>query len=120
MDRDAVSFLEVVSIAEVERDRAALTAAHFTPGEAAAVARRHVRTTAGMLALKRALAALYGEVTGGGSCRERDFVITNSAGGAPRLAASPAGLATERVLISISHSKTWAYGLAVWRRDGDA
>ena len=119
--REVRSFLETIPIEEVERDRAALLAAHFSDRERQALAARSARSVAGDLALKRALVSLA--AARGATRAERDFEIGRAANGAPCVLSAPPGFSYAPggpVLVSISHGKRTACGLAVPREDGDA
>lgn len=110
------SALEVVSIAEVERERDALGARCFGDEELLALSKRRAQTTAGFLAAKRALVRLFAE-PGRPPLGEKDFVLTHKPSGAPHLASLPPALqALGRVRVSISHTRAYAYGLAVLER----
>lgn len=106
------SALEVLAIADVEREREELSERCFSPGERAEVGGRRVQTTAGFLAAKRALVRLWGEL-GCGTPRERDFVLTHRPSGAPAVASAPGLPPGLELRVSISHTRQHAYGLAV-------
>ena len=108
------SFLEAVSIAEVEKDRAAIEQRSFTRAERAELSGKRAQTAAGFLALKRALVRLASSVSGDAPLCEKDFVLTHDKNGAPRCAAIPPACAGAR--ISVSHTREWAYGLAAYQR----
>ena len=115
------SFLETVPVQEVERERDAILAAHFSDRERQTLAARSARSAAGDLALKRALARVAAALEL--PCAERDFEIGRAANGAPCLLAVPEGFPAapgRPVFISIAHGKQTACGLAVLRESGDA
>ena len=119
---DIHSFLEIVSIAEVERDRSAIASQCFSEGEMAELASRRTQTMAGFLALKKALAGLFSSAAGGAGFSERDFILSHDENGAPRLVSCPelpGGRGALKVHLSISHTREWAYGLAAYQEDGD-
>ena len=114
------SALESVSIAEVEHQRDELAARFFGAEEFAAIAGRRAQTTAGFLAAKRALVRLFAEGAGKPRFEERDFRLTHEPNGAPRVASLPAGVQAEgKLRISISHTRDFAYALAVLEGDLD-
>jgi phosphopantetheinyl transferase (holo-ACP synthase) len=104
------SRLETLAVAAVEAERREIEGRHFTPSEIEPLGRRGVQSLAGFLSLKRALAALWADA--GRPAAPRDFELQHHAGGAPRLVAAPEGIAPADVLVSISHTHRWAYGLA--------
>jgi phosphopantetheinyl transferase (holo-ACP synthase) len=114
------SFLDTLPIAEFEREREEILAAHFSERERATLAARAVRSAAGDYALKRALARLAAFL--GVSGVERDFEIGRDESGAPVLLGMPTGFpaASGRVRFSIAHSRHTACGLAVLREGRDA
>ncbi len=119
------SFMECVPLADVEADMARLIATCFTLGEAEEVASRRSATTAGFLAVKRALRRLFIEAGGPDALCERDFELTHLENGAPVLTAYPPGdyapgFDPDTVHISISHTRAFAYGLAARQEQTDA
>lgn len=102
--------LDSLAVADVEADRRRIEEEHFSPAEVAELGGRRAQSVAGFLALKRALAGLWAGA--GVVARPRDFEVGHHGNGAPRLAAAPGGAAVGEVLISISHTRRWAYGLA--------
>jgi phosphopantetheinyl transferase (holo-ACP synthase) len=104
------TFLEAVSIAEVEKNRPAIALRSFTAAERAELSGRRAQTMAGFLALKRALVRLASSVYGDASLCEKDFVLAHRANGAPHCLRVPPACAGVRV--SVSHTRDWAYGLA--------
>jgi len=113
-----------VRIADVVRDRAALTAACFTPDELAEIPAGRPQTLAGSLAVKRALVQLAAALGEPVQVAEKDFVLSHDRRGAPRLVSAPAPVGPAvparlaDVRISISHTREWAYGLAVYQGHG--
>jgi phosphopantetheinyl transferase (holo-ACP synthase) len=106
----ALSRLASLAIAEVEAERDAIEARDFSPEEIADLGRRRVQSLAGSLALKRALIALWGEA-GFAPVAPRDIELAHRDSGAPQVVAAPRGLPA--ALVSIAHTRAWAYGLAV-------
>jgi phosphopantetheinyl transferase (holo-ACP synthase) len=111
--REVRLFLESVAVEAVAADRERIAAADFTPAELEAIAGRRVQTLAGLLALKRALVALYRAAAPARPCRPVDFVLAHRESGAPYVALAPPLPAGGPPAVSISHTRGWAYGLAV-------
>jgi phosphopantetheinyl transferase (holo-ACP synthase) len=111
-----LSRLETLAIADLEAERATIEARDFTPAEIAGLGRRRVQSLAGSLALKRALVALWSKA-GFGTAAPREIEIAHRPSGAPCVAAAPPGLPA--ALVSIAHTRDWAYGLAVLPPSGD-
>jgi phosphopantetheinyl transferase (holo-ACP synthase) len=103
------SRLETLSVPDVEAGRAEIEA-HFSPAEIVDLGRRRVQSLAGSLALKRALVALWADAGIAAAAVPREFEIAHLPSGAPRLVAAPCG--SSGALVSISHTRLWAYGLA--------
>jgi phosphopantetheinyl transferase (holo-ACP synthase) len=106
------SRLETLAVAEVEADRRQIEERFFSPPEIADLGSRRVQSLAGLLTLKRALAALGVEAGCAATTAPGDFELSHHASGAPRLVAVPEGIALGDVFVSISHTRQWAYGLA--------
>lgn len=111
------SHLETLAIAEVEAERATVEARDFSPAEIADLGRRRVQSLAGALALKHALIALWGDAGFTADIAPRDIELAHRPSGAPQIAAAPPGLPA--ALVSIAHTRAWAYGLAVLAQTGD-
>jgi phosphopantetheinyl transferase (holo-ACP synthase) len=107
------SRLETTAVAAVEAERGRIEERHFSAGEISDLGKRRVQSLAGFLALKRALAALWADAGHPAPAEPRDFELAHYPSGAPRLVAVPAGVALADVFVSISHTRQWAYGLAV-------
>jgi phosphopantetheinyl transferase (holo-ACP synthase) len=114
------SFLEIVSLAGVKRAKSGIMRRNFSLKETDRMFNAPVQTIAGMIALKRALkkmiAVVYGASTGA-----KEIVLSHDKSGAPRLVALPqkAGMPEKKnIRVSVSHSKTHAYGLAVLQQRG--
>jgi phosphopantetheinyl transferase (holo-ACP synthase) len=112
------SVIERVEIEETGRLWDQIARDHFTPDEIDALAAKKVQTRAGYLALKKALVSLLSPPGKGPAFEERDFVITNNARGAPELFRSPVDPGGS-LFVSISHTRTQAYGLAVLVEESD-
>jgi phosphopantetheinyl transferase (holo-ACP synthase) len=108
--RAALATVAIASVRPAEA-RARLLEACCSPAEAAELAPRHPRTTAGFLAVKDALCELYGELAPTLAVARRDFVLGHDERGAPIVVAAPPLEAA--LSISISHTRDHAYGLAV-------
>lgn len=111
------SFLEIVPLAGVKRARSGIMRRNFSPTETDRLKNVPLQSIAGMLALKKAVAKMAADVCGV-RMSGKEFVLSNDKNGAPRLVALPAksgvGMPDKKdIRISISHSKTHAYGLAV-------
>lgn len=117
------SFLEIVLLADVKRSRNVVMEEKFSIREKAHLARAPLQTVAGFLAVKKAVAALAASVSGVG-LDEREVVLSHAKSGAPRLVSIPKKLCADmpdkkNILVSISHSKTHAFGLAVFKLQRD-
>ena len=102
------SILVSIDIEEVQRDRDALLDTHFSPEERTELATRHVRSTAGRLALKRAVLGLLSDRP---ILTEKDIVLKRLPNNPPLLVSVldlPGNL-----FLSISHTRNTAHGLAV-------
>ena len=95
--------------------------AAFVERERAELAGRPPGTTAGFLALKKALAALVAQMTGRPAPGLCEFVLSHDPQGAPVVASWPEGLALDpgRVHVSIAHSRATACGAAAYQEAGD-
>jgi phosphopantetheinyl transferase (holo-ACP synthase) len=115
--RPVRSVLVTVDLEEVHLNREALLHSCFTEDERIELSRRHVRSTAGRLALKRAVRQI---VAVGVSPSLRDIVLGRGPNGRPvllSLGADPAGPLPDGLFVSISHTRNTAYGLAVLQED---
>jgi phosphopantetheinyl transferase (holo-ACP synthase) len=116
----AWSWLETVDIAQVKASRADWIARHFDAEEAGQLDGMRDQTLAGFVAVKRALCGVGREALGLHAAASQ-FHLDREESGAPRLRACVGldGESAERfargVHISLSHSRTTAYGLAVWQ-----
>jgi hypothetical protein len=99
-----------VSAGAAARDAAG--GAAFTAGDVAALAGKPPQSAAATLAVKLALLALWEVFAPGVPAGPADFVIARAASGAPTLAASPPWPGGILPAVSISHTRSWAYGLA--------
>ncbi|HOE67995.1 MAG TPA: hypothetical protein PLO62_15860 [Candidatus Hydrogenedentes bacterium] len=116
------SQVERIAVPDVASRRNSIETQCLTETEIEATANRHVQTVAGFVAVKRALCGVCARL-GLGEWSERDFVLTHTANGAPRIAACPKRLCDENgapmpgLYISIAHTKQHAYGLAVYQEE---
>jgi phosphopantetheinyl transferase (holo-ACP synthase) len=116
------SVVIAINIAEVERDRESLLITCFQVEEQQELAARHVRSTAGRLALKRAIThLLYDRIT----LAEKDVLLGRLADGRPILLSlghpgnGPSPFVPHNLFLSISHTRTTAYGLAVLQEEAN-
>jgi len=113
------SVVEMVDIDEVKNNRQAILHSSFSPEERKELEKRHVRSTAGVLALKQAICSLIYQTTGH-SLNKKDCFISRLENGQPFLKSLPGHLSIsslrhQNLFLSISHSKRTAYGLAVYQ-----
>lgn len=113
--------LETVAIAEVGREDGKIKEECFAPEELAGLSQRRLQSLAGSLAVKRALQTLYGLLTlpAPPAKTERSFILSREIHQPPRILAG-FNLAGGRVWISIAHTRSHAYGLAVWQEEQKA
>jgi phosphopantetheine--protein transferase-like protein len=113
------SCLETVLIQEVKRSREAILCTHFTDDERAAFDQLPVQSIAGQLAVKRAVCRLAAALKSALALSCRQVVVLRDQSGAPKIGSISCAdedfraLLEAEVLVSISHSKTTAIGLAV-------
>jgi phosphopantetheinyl transferase (holo-ACP synthase) len=108
--------LEIVPIAYIKRSRVRAVRFAFSPAEAATLSQASPQTVAGLIAAKKAAAAIVVSLCGG-RVTLRDINLAHAAGGAPRLGGLPRGarvaVAVWRdIRVSISHTATHAFGCA--------
>ena len=84
----------------------------FSEGELEEVAAGGFRTAAGFLAVKRALVKLTGDNIGPSS-----FALSHKESGEPVILSAPPGVEIDTFRISISHTRDYAYGFAVRRKN---
>jgi len=117
------SVVEMVNIAEVWENRRAILDSSFDQAEEEELAERHIRSTAGVLALKKAIRTLIHLKTGH-YLHEKNLLISRLPTGGPILksVANPPKLSSfewRKLFLSISHSRQTAYGLAVYQGAAD-
>jgi phosphopantetheinyl transferase (holo-ACP synthase) len=108
------SCLEIVPIVYVKRSRGRVVRFAFSPAAAASLSQASPQTVAGLIAAKKAVAAIIASLCGG-RVTLRDINVTHAVGGAPRLAGRPRGARVavavwRNICISISHTATHAFG----------
>lgn len=115
------SIVTIEIIEHVRQHRDFICSTCFTPEEISELKQRHVRSTAGNLALKRAVLSLLSGKWGI-VLQEQDVIISRLESGAPRLLDLKPGkydavsaVDFDFLFLSISHTKTKAYGLAVYQ-----
>jgi phosphopantetheinyl transferase (holo-ACP synthase) len=119
LKKRVVSFVETISIADVEARCAELLACHFTRREQASLKTKPIRSVAGQLALKTAVCRLVDELLNAGSTEPRSIEVHRDENGAPNItkASTPNRGINEiienELFVSISHSRDTAVGLAV-------
>ena len=102
--------LRSLAVGDAVRGRAQIEARLFSAAELDELGARQVQSLAGSLALKSALVALWGDAGVSPPPSPRDFVLSHVPGGAPCIVQAPPG--PRGALVSIAHTRTWAYGLA--------
>lgn len=102
--------LRSLAVGDAVRGRVQIEARQFSAAELAELGTRQVQSLAGSLALKSALVALWGDAGVSPPPSPRDFVLSHAPGGAPCIVQAPPG--PHGALVSIAHTRTWAYGLA--------
>jgi len=115
------SVIEMVDIDEVKNHQKNILDSSFNTDEWEELEKRHIRSTAGVLALKKALCTLTRKITGK-TLNKKDFLISRLASGAPVLQSLPDQVCHlsyqhKNIFLSISHSKQTAYGLAVYQEE---
>lgn len=117
------SVMEMVDIQEIQNSYQTVLDSSFSPEEQLELAKRHIRSTAGVLALKKALCGLILETTDR-TVEEKELIITRLKSGKPSLVTWPDSLSAsslqiDNLFLSISHSRTTACGLAVYQEPAD-
>jgi phosphopantetheinyl transferase (holo-ACP synthase) len=120
-DISVLSFMEIVVMDEVTKNGPAVLLECFSDEEKEALSSRAAQTTAGFLALKRALVRMAARLTGRESLREKDFVLAHDEKGAPRILSMPGSAELdpasflENLKVSITHTKKHACAVAVYQ-----
>ncbi|MFH1437326.1 MAG: hypothetical protein ABIJ56_16595 [Pseudomonadota bacterium] len=118
------SYMEIVPIDYVKINRESIGERFFSPQENRLLSSRHVQTTAGFLALKKALVQCFRALSGGVEYGEKDFVLAHGDKGGPKIEKIPdvPGMDAKSLSAnphgSVSHTKTAACGLAVFQEVG--
>jgi phosphopantetheinyl transferase (holo-ACP synthase) len=120
MNQDARAIKSVlisIDIEEVHDNLDSLLDACFTTEERMELHTRHVRSTAGRLALKRAVLHLLSDRQ---SClpTEKDIVLGRLPNGRPVLVTMPDP--PKNLFLSVSHTRSTAHGLAVLQEEYNA
>lgn len=107
-----------IAIADVEKNLACIHSENFNDNEVEELSKRHVRSTAGWLVLKQALCKLLKQLQIA-QVTEKDFCLKRTQAGRPYIddinITHTEGLELlEKLFVSISHTKTTAYGMAVF------
>lgn len=89
------------------------------------VRHRAERSAAGLVAAKRALAALVEEILPGGRTEPSEFLLARDPSGKPRVVEVPillceAGIGSRDLHVSIAHTRRRAFGLATYQDRLDA
>jgi phosphopantetheine--protein transferase-like protein len=119
---DIESVVEVIPIADIEGHLEDTLLRCFSEPEQQRFENRPARTIAGQVALKAAVRGLAQKALGAGDIALEDIDITRGENGAPRIRrvstadADVNEVLENRVLVSISHSRVSAVGLAVLAR----
>ncbi len=113
------SVIEMIDIDKVKDNLLTILDSSFHSVEQKELDKRHIRSTAGVLALKQAICSLIHNTTGL-SLERKNVLISRSTTGAPILQSLPDTLKTSsfdhrNLFLSISHSRKTAYGLAVYQ-----
>lgn len=108
-----------MSIAEIEANLTHIHSEYFNDNEIEELSKRHVRSTAGWLVLKQALCRLLGQLHLA-QVTEKDFSLKRTQSGRPYIETiNISSIAQqdllERIFVSISHTRTTAYGMAVYQ-----
>lgn len=108
-----------MAIAEIEENLTHIHSEHFNDNEIEELSKRHVRSTAGWLVLKQALCRLAGELQLA-QLTEKDFSLKRTQSGRPyiddiNVSSREKQELLEKLFVSISHTRTTAYGMAVFQ-----
>jgi phosphopantetheinyl transferase (holo-ACP synthase) len=107
------SFLEIVPLRGVNRSMCETMQRNFSLKEIAGLGDVPLQSIAGMIALKKALAKMA-LAAGGVRVNRNKIVLSHKKNGAPRLVSMPKCPGMRgKPLLSVSHTKTHAYGFAV-------
>ena len=112
------SYLETVSIQDTAGAKEAVLEANFSAGEMKRLRRGRVATICGNLAIKRAVKALLRD-NGFASLPEKEIAVGRDEDGAPSVLFHARGISSEKVRVSLSHTRCTAYGIAVYEQERD-
>jgi hypothetical protein len=115
--RSIKSVLVSIDIEEVRGNLDSLLDACFSTEEQMELGTRHIRSTAGRLALKRAVLHLLSDRKGR-IPTEKDIVLGRLPNGRPVLVSMPDP--PKNLFLSISHTRSTAHGLAVFQEECSA
>lgn len=106
-------FVETVALHDVAFNRAAIEASSFDPCESPSAL--PLRTLAGFLCVKKAVAAAVHFTDNNTVCREKDVLVGHDNQGAPRIFDMPGAVSDLRgkIRVSVSHTARHACGCAV-------
>ncbi len=117
--KNLTTVISSLDIAEVEENLTYIHSTHFSENEVAELSKRHVRSTAGWLVLKQALCKLLKQLQLA-QLTEKDLSLKRTQSGRPyikdiNIAPAKRQELQEKLFVSISHTKTTAYGMAVFQ-----
>lgn len=110
-------FVETVALRDVARDRAAIEASFFDPGESPAAL--PLRTLAGFMCVKKAVVAATRYADNTADCREKDVLLGHDGNGAPVIVTMHGTdrYGIGRIRVSAAHTARHACGCAVIEED---
>lgn len=113
------SVVTTIPISEVEENCEHILSSFFNDGEKEELSTRHIRSTAGWLVLKQALCTLLQQMQVQ-QLSEKDFTLKRTTTGRPyihdiNIEPHEKNTLTEKLFVSISHTRTTAYGMAVYQ-----
>ena len=117
--RRQTTVVVAITIEEVEKECEHILSTSFTAAEKNALAPRHIRSTAGWFVLKKALCRLLDQLNIA-HLSELDFSLVRSETGRPcieniNIDSIDEKKLTQQLFVSITHTRTTAYGMAVYQ-----
>ncbi len=117
--KNLTTVITSLDIAEVEDNLTYIHATHFSENEVVELSKRHVRSTAGWLVLKQALCKLLEQMQLA-QLTEKDLSLKRTQSGRPyiediNIPPAKRQELLEKLFVSISHTRTTAYGMAVFQ-----
>lgn len=108
-----------IAIAEIEENMDQILLSFFNDNEVKELSKRHVRSTAGWVVLKQSLCKLLKQLQVA-QLTEKDFSLKRTNTGRPyiddiNLPSTDKLELLDKLFISISHTRTTAYGMAVFQ-----